>query len=156
MIAAKKIIDKGRRGFLSLIPLAPVAATVAAKEAAATMGLSGPLNAVGYGVGGMPQMAGYANSPVPSGASPWFLDAFKNFMAPETIEGHRINAKGMARILDPDIAAMRSISPAQAYAMQVDRCFERLRKQEKSYLDREMERWTKENPGAALAQKVMS
>lgn len=39
--------------------------------------------------------------------------------------------------------------------MQVDRCFERLRKQEKSYLDREMDRWVKGNPGAALAQKVL-
>lgn len=107
MSAAKKIIDKGRRGFLSLIPLAPVAATVAAKDAAAAMGLSGPLKAVGYGIGGMPTMAGFSQNPVPDGRMPWFIDSLKNFMSPDTIEGHRTSAKGMARILDPDIAAMR-------------------------------------------------
>jgi hypothetical protein len=146
-------IDKARRGFLKLMPAAPLAATVAAKEAAASMGLSGPLNAMSYlgNVG----MAGYGSGPPTMSNTPWFVDAYKNFMSPDTIEQHRASAKGQARLLDADIAAMRSISPAQAYAMQVDRCFERLRKQEKSFIDKEMERWTKDNPSAAFAQKVL-
>ncbi len=147
-------IDKARRGFLKLMPAAPLAATVAAKQAAAAMGLSGPLNAAAFAMGpNTIGMAGYGN-PVPSD-TPWFLDAMKRFMSPETIENHRTNAKGMARVLDADIAAMRSISPSQAYAMQVERCFDQIRKQEKSYLDREMESWTKNNPSAAFAQKVL-
>lgn len=147
-------IDKARRGFLKLMPAAPLAATVAAKEAAASMGLSGPLNAAAFGMGpNTIGMAGYGN-PVPSD-DPWFLDAMKKFMSPETIEQHRMSAKTQARVLDPDIAAMRSISPAQAYAMQVERCFQEFRKREKSYLDKEMERWTKANSGAAFAQKVL-
>jgi len=37
----------------------------------------------------------------------------------------------------------------------VERCFQEFRKREKSYLDKEMERWTKANSGAAFAQKVL-
>lgn len=145
-------IDKARRGFLKLMPSAPLAATVAAKQAAAAMGLSGPLNAASFG-GLSAGMAGYGN-PVPID-TPWFIEAMKNFTSPETIEQHRINAKSQARVLDADIAAMRSISPSQAYAMQVERCFKEFRKREKSHIDREMERWTKDNPSAAFAQKVL-
>lgn len=147
-------IDKARRGFLKLIPGAPVGVAVAAKEVAASMGLSGPINPVAGYLGGN---IGYAKAQAIPGSStvPWFVDAFKQFMSAETIENHRNSAKGMARVLDADIAAMRSISPSQAYQMQVERCYERLRKQEKSYIDKEMERWTKDNPGAALAQKVL-
>lgn len=147
-------IDKARRGFLKLMPAAPLAATVAAKQAAVAMGISGPLNAAAFGMNGLSAgMAGYGNT-VPSD-TPWFIDAMKNFMSPETIEQHRMSAKTQARLLDADIAAMRSISPAQAYAMQVERCFQEFRKREKSYIDREMERWTKDNPSAAFAQKVL-
>ncbi len=147
-------IDKARRGFLKLMPAAPLAATVAAKEAAASMGLSGPLNGAALGLGpNTIGMAGCGNSVPDDG--PWILNAMKNFMSPETIEQHRMSAKAQARVLDADIAAMRSISPAQAYAMQVERCFQEYRKREKSYIDKEMERWTKANSGAAFAQKVL-
>ncbi len=147
-------IDKARRGFLKLLPAAPVAATVAAKQAAISMGLSGPINAAA-GLGGI--STGYGGIPVPSDCqNPWFIDALKTFSSKETIEGHRISARGMARVLDPDLAAMRSISPAQAYQIQVERCFQRFRQREKSYIDREMELWAKQNPAAALAQQVIS
>ena len=146
-------IDKARRGFLKLMPAAPFAATAAAKEAAASMGLSGPINAAGgFGLVGSIGNAGAVPIPI---AEPWYIDALKRFASDETIQQHRAHAKSLACRLDPDIAAMRSLSPSQAYAMQVERCFERIRREQKTYIDQEMERWTKDNPSAAFAQKVL-
>jgi len=147
-----RTINKARRGFLKLMPAAPLAATVAAKEAAATMGLSGPINAANAGLVGGSSL-NFVN-PVTDG-TPWFVEAMKSFMSEEAIERDRLHAKGRARILDPDLAAMRSLSPAQAYAIQVERCFLQIRKENRFHIDQDMERWNKANPGAAFAQKVL-
>lgn len=128
-------VDKSKRSFLALLPSAPFGAAAAAKEAAASMGLSGPLNAAAM-LNGMPISGGEYAGPCNSSGTPWFVNAAAQFMNPETIKVHRQNAMHQARVLDADIAAMRSISPSRAYLMQVDRCFERLRASEKSYIDR--------------------
>lgn len=61
-----------------------------------------------------------------------------------------MQAKSMARVLDPDIAAMRSISPARAYQMQVERCFKTMRDREGGYIKKQLDEWSKQNPGVAM------
>ena len=110
-----------RRGFLAAI----VALPVAAKEAAGKLGLQGPL---GWGVEG-----GLLHGPHPGSALASSADAesfwqrqLRKFTTSRSQQRYRrISARQDARRLDPDLASMRSISPAAAYALQCDRCVAR-------------------------------
>lgn len=146
-------INKARRGFLKLLPAAPFGVAVAAKEAAASMGLSGP---IGANIGGSMAYAGasmYGN-PVSDGGN-WIVDAWKDFNSKQRVESDWMQAKQMARVLDADIAAMRSISPARAYQMQVERCFKIMRDRDAGYLKRLFDEWSKQNPSAAMAAQIL-
>lgn len=153
MSTTRRAIDKGRRGFLALLPAAPFGAAAAAKEAAASMGLVGPIGAsssMAGLVGG-----GALQSCIPSASNEhWIVEALRSFNSPERIKNDMEFAKSAARVLDPDIAALRSVSPSQAYQMQVQRVFKARREHEKNCLKREFDEWAKHNPGAALAAKL--
>ena len=126
-----------RRGFLRLIGVSPVALPVAAKQAAVAMGLGGP---VGSAVGILGGQLGYENAqqcnkPYPDGG--WIRQKIQALHSPQKLAEFREQARHVAR-LDPDIAALRSISPATAYQMQVEREVQRMIRNEKGWLERQL------------------
>ena len=126
-----------RRGFLKLIGAAPIALPVAAKEAAVSMGLSGPLGAGA----GMANTIGYATSiggPMPcdpASEGDYLRSRLAEIMSPQNLSRFRQEAKHEARMLDADIAAMRSISPSAAFSMQIERAVQKRIEQERSWID---------------------
>lgn len=115
-------IDGARRKFMTFLPVAPVAAMAAAKEAiAARMGLMGP---IGYRASS--HYADVVGIPPCSNNEPWFEYTLKNFFTNEEIERRRRHAQSLSRVLDPDLAAHRSLSPAVAYGIQIERCIKRI------------------------------
>lgn len=109
-----------RRNFMAMIGISPIAGPVVAKEAAVAMGLSGP-------IGGALANGGYAISPgapvgLAGGGRSWAqraLDYMNSDVGAREIDA---DARHAARVLDPDLAAMRSVSPAYAYRRQRERC----------------------------------
>jgi hypothetical protein len=125
-----------RRSVLRLIGLAPIAGPVAAKEAAASMGLSA-LTSVGSGLSAGMASVNYG-SPV-GGENSWVNRAIATFNSPAKQRELDARAKDYARILDPDIAAMRSLSPAAAYHLQRARARERVAITEMQWLKDQLE-----------------
>jgi hypothetical protein len=127
-----------RRGFLAAIGFAPIAAPVMAKEAAAKMGMGIRLN---DGPIGIPTISGGSFD---QDQTSWLK---KHLMRFDTEAGRREldeQVRYVARTLDPDLASMRSVSPAFAYAQQRHRCMKRL--------DAER-RWNVTNQIAEAAQR---
>lgn len=118
-----------RRRFLG----AAVAAPVAAKEAAQKMGLES--------LASMPPGAG-ANAGIDSAfinAPPglandvdWAKRGLATLDSPREVAHRALMAKHQARILDADLAAMRSISPSAAYTLQRQRVEHWLRESRRS------------------------
>ena len=107
-----------RRKFLALVGMTPIAAPVAAKQAAVAMGLSGPIGGAGDRVGG-PMLSGHG--PIPVGPNDWAINALKRLASEDGQREIMQDAKAYARTLDPDLAALRSVSPAFAFRRQRDR-----------------------------------
>lgn len=106
-----------RRKFLALVGAAPA---VAKEAASAAMGLSGPIGQISAMVG--------ANAATPSGypistndSGSWIQKALDRLNSDKGRAEIARDAKGMARILDPDLAALRSMSPSVAYRIQRSR-----------------------------------
>lgn len=123
-----------RRGFLRLIGAAPVAAPVALKEAAVSMGLSGPIGMGAAALGGIPANGGYPIGPDKG----WLMKQLTELYSPQKQDEFHQQARHMARVLDADIAALRSISPARAYQMQIERAVAQLTANEKSWIERRL------------------
>ena len=128
-----------RRSVLRLIGMAPIAAPVVAKEAAASMGLMS-----GSGGAVMAAIGQYANVPIGYPIQPMQDEAssIKDALLrlDEDIEENR---RGITAVyLDADIAALRSMSPSVARAIQVDRVVARERRQRKSWLERRLKQLT--------------
>ena len=120
-----------RRGFLKFLSVSPVAAPVAAKEAAYAMGLNGSIG--GLGEHGMAPVGGQIyDGPVSSKS--WIIDQVKSLFSEEERENRRLAALDYGRRLDPDLASMRSVSPAFAYRAQVARSERRIEARQKSWL----------------------
>lgn len=139
------MLMNSRRAFLRLLGATPVALPVAAKEAAAKMGLASITSAAGALPGDtLPTLHG----PVPtaSGGDGWLRDALADLTTPTKQAEFRERAALQAGRLDADLAALRSVSPAAAFAIQRERCFVRVAKYERSWVEREMERFRKNNP----------
>lgn len=119
-----------RRGFLRLIGAAPVALPVAAKEAAVSMGLSGPIGAA--------SAAHPGGSPGAAADKSWVMRRLAEMYSPEKQAEFRMQARHNARVLDADIAAMRSISPSTAFTIQVEREMSRILKTETTWLERQL------------------
>jgi len=133
-----------RRGMLRLIGMAPVAAPVAAKQAAVSMGLRGLGSAAAAGAVEYAGTGRY-DSPVPCPPTPmehaqFLKERLAEMLSPESIARYRQEAKGQARMLDTDIAAMRSISPSAAYEMQLERLVQARIKQERQWIEQSMQK----------------
>lgn len=118
-----------RRKFLSLLAIAPAAVPVAAKEAASRMGLSAvtTMTATAANVGS----SGY---PSPIGEKEYLSDRISQFWTDEMREQRIENARHQARLLDADLASMRSMSPSAAYAIQRGRSVAREERREMGWL----------------------
>lgn len=121
-----------RRSILTMIGLAPIAAPVAAKEAAGRMGLSSicevqNTDLLGHGLIG----------PTPGPDNAWARNGLLKLLGRDPYKMQEIEraARREARSLDPDIAALRSMSPSVAYSIQRKRCEERIFSAEKSWLE---------------------
>lgn len=111
-----------RRSFLSLLAAAPAASQLAAKEAA--MGLSN-ISTSGFGEASSFGATGLQEVAVPKPASWSLSEAVSYFVKAKrsNYENHRIKIE--ARVLDPDVASLRSVSLAQMYAIQLKRIEDR-------------------------------
>jgi hypothetical protein len=131
-----------RRGFLRFMAAAPVALPVAAKEAAAGMGLQGLLGGASFGTN-MPEAGGCnpigypQDACAPVNAADWLKQRLTELMSDESMERMRHDAKHAARYLDPDLAAMRSVSPSFAYGRQIDRHVDRRIAGERKWMERD-------------------
>lgn len=123
-----------RRKFLSLLAVAPAAGPVAAKEAAQKMGLSAVTMAQGGAVDGVP-VGGYGDSSAQS-ESDWVRDEMKEFWSDDARRQRWQSAKWAAKALDPDLAALRSVSPAWAYNMQRTRVLAAVEDERLSWLSK--------------------
>lgn len=128
-----------RRSFLRILGMAPIAAPVAAKEAAVAMGLS---NGVGATVvGSVFANVGNPSGPVPGFDKAWLVNRLSEFnSAAKRDEIKRQFSGGM--VLDADIAAMRSLSPSVARQMQMDRQIDRHIANETHWIRQELSRAT--------------
>lgn len=125
-----------RRSFLSLLATGPVAAPVAAQEAARKMGLVG-LGSLG-GLQSIERNVGTADCvPKPIAEKEWTLTRWSQFWSDEERNYRILRAKDEARILDPDLASMRSVSPCGAYSIQRDRVLNRIERSELSWFERQ-------------------
>lgn len=120
-----------RRGFLKLLGMAPVAGPVAAKEAAVSMGLEGVIAGASMVGGAMP-----SGSPIASGEVDWLRERIRDHVSGESDAEYKANARHDARRLDPDLAALRSVSPAWAYTRQVERAYQRNRQSQETWLSK--------------------
>lgn len=113
-------MNANRRSFLRLMGAAPVGVPVAMKEAATKMGM-----------GGLTQFAPTAPSlyggectipgPPPQDHGQRLKDALAFIGSDDWLDRERRQARFTARALDPDLAAMRSLSPSAAYQLQIER-----------------------------------
>jgi hypothetical protein len=125
-----------RRSFLKLIGVAPVAGPVAAKEAAAKMGLQGVIG--GALMRGGP---GEACAPQPwtqAQEVSWLKENLATWQSDEQREERRYYERDYARQLDGDIAALRSVSPSYAYMKQLDRNVDRRIERETSSIRKQL------------------
>jgi len=132
-----------RRRFLTLIGAAPVAVPVAAKEAAVAMGLSGPVGPASIIEGSM-----LKNAPMAGGIAAdmsWTTRALERLMSEDGRREVSNDAKAYARTLDPDLAALRSVSPSFAFRRQRDRNEIHIMEHRRSELLREISEHAKRN-----------
>jgi len=119
-----------RRKFLTLVGAAPA---VAKEAASAAMGLSGPIGPISAMVGS--NAAAPSGYPISSGdGGSWVKKALERLDSEKGRKEIRQDAKNIARILDPDIAAMRSLSPSVAYRIQIGRVESKLLADRRAYL----------------------
>lgn len=109
----------GRRGFLTLLAAAPVAAPVVAREAAQKAGIA-TLAA------GMPDAPYGGTTPSHPGEGDWIKDTCKRVFSEEWEETRREQMMTyLPHRLDPDLASSRSLSLSAALLIQRDRNIER-------------------------------
>lgn len=125
-----------RRAVLKMMGVAPIAAPVAAKEAAAKMGLRGLAGGIATGLS-----LGRTECPPPMNPIDevaWIKDRLVGWASDEKRSDLFYYERGNARLLDGDLAAMRSISPSFAYTRQLERNVDRVIEHEVSGLRRQL------------------
>lgn len=111
---------KSRRRFMALVGGLVAAPQTAAKAAAQGMGLTTQTGLAAV------QIAGEVGAPMATGPKKWALKEIANWGTDRAKRHRARNAQLLARILDSDLASMRSISPAAAHRIQIDRVTTRL------------------------------
>ena len=121
-------MNTSRRRFFGVLAAAPAAVPVVLKEAASKLGLEGALGgSIAGGASGTPAM------PQPAGGN-WVKKAIKNFWSKSSKRERAQTVEWQSRRLDPDLASLRSISPAAAYQIQRGRYQVRVEEQSWEYL----------------------
>lgn len=137
---------------------AAAAAPVAAKEAAKRMGLES-ITTLGGGGGAPLDSIPSPSSPIPGAhydeselesELEWAKEVLWNLDSPEVRADRARTASHMATRLDADLAAMRSLSPSAAYALQRQRCELILREQRKADMTAIIRRIEKQSGKALL------
>lgn len=133
-----------RRGVLGFLGGAMVAGPGMAQQA-----LSGGLEGLSLGGGGMVEMAGatasyYTGSTkaeIDGGYDPleWPKRELADFLGRSAADLARERLETHVGFLDPDIAGMRSIALQAKIRMQRDRAFERNRAQQRGWLERQLQ-----------------
>lgn len=113
-----------------------MAAPVAAKEAAVAMGLNPSLGGASIGVAPTPMLTSPAS--IGSQLADW-VTRMRDLDRLSARDEMRQQMRG-GMTLDPDIAAMRAISPAMARAMQTERNIDRALASERNWIQREIDR----------------
>ena len=137
--------DVARRSALKMLAAIPIAGPVAVKEAAAKMGM-GSLLGGGAAIGDQIEKAGYGYG-VPSSANigdansmvDWLRSQAERVFTDQNVSIVRksVIRSGEARVLDADLASLRSASPSSAYHIQIERCVaRRLESEQQSWLER--------------------
>ncbi len=135
-------MNVARRGFLKLMGAVPIAAPIAAKEA--MLAASGV--ASGIGVGAVTKYAEIADSQV-AGLKPdgsWadhLRSRLAHYLSPE-YRSQLLREEHPSR-LDPDIAAMRSISPSAQIAIQRKRNVDKYLADRVRKTNHSLEEWAK-------------
>lgn len=135
------MIQEGRRKFLRFLGASAVAAPVAAKEAAIAMGLTNGVGGsmIGAPIGSLAPMSGAKGN----GFDPFYAASevarlkkqIDGLLTDDARDKARREARGSSLVLDPDIAAMRSLSPAAARRLQVERNIGRRIDSERSWIE---------------------
>lgn len=110
-----------RRGFLGLIGSVVAAPQTAAKTAAQAMGLSAPTGLLAAQIvkeGATPGMS--------SGPHEWAVEQIGLFWTDRHKRNRKAEVAMRSKLLDPDLASMRSISPSAAYSIQMSRTQKRV------------------------------
>lgn len=116
-----------RRKFLGLLAVLPSAA----QQAASKMGMSVDMLPVNFGPHEEPQaVPGFGDQ------SGWLKQQISEFYGTSATHERKERARVMARHLDPDLAALRSVSPAAAYTIQRQRAMSYLGRERLDYLRR--------------------
>ena len=140
-----------RRSFLGALIAAPSALPVAAKEAAAKMGMTQFMVGSQSLVGPVNEFSKYPSNVYPSSqdanVSPQDnINYYKNLIRDITSGDRREeiinNCKSSVRVLDSDLAALKSISPATAYNIQMQRNIDKEIKKETSYYEKMIKKMT--------------
>lgn len=84
-------------------------------------------------------MAGFGA--VPTADVGWAREALKDFWSEDKQSEIKARASVYARMLDTDLASMRSISPSAAYSVQMDRTLKREIRAERNYLERTIRKY---------------
>lgn len=141
------MIQEGRRKFLRFIGASAVAAPAAVKESAAAMGLMDGVASGGMYIGSGPVASLSGGFPKVGSCQPSDPILVANkvisekariaaLFTDETRERVRREAQGSTVVLDSDIAAMRSPSPASKRLLQIERNIDRRLHGEKSWIER--------------------
>lgn len=137
-----------RRGMLKLLAAAPAAVPIAAKEAAAKMGLGTSVFGGAAGGGMETARAGYADKAMGPCAMPQamqladYQNQLKRLLSPESLAGIRDAATRNGVQLDPDLASLRTISPSAARQIQIDRNVQRIIASERRWIDKRISELT--------------
>lgn len=118
------MIETSRRKFFGLAAAVPVVATAAATKMGLVSGTSnlgtGAMSASSTLSGGHPGLP-------PSGSFADYLRRqIKEFWSPDAKRQREAEAAQHARMLDPDLASMRSLTPSAAYHIQRGRVVKRI------------------------------
>ena len=117
-----------RRLFMKCIPAAPVAAKEAAKKMGMEIGTRS-VNGVGIPLGNC-----FTSSEVSTSRTDYIRKRLRDLVGDRDQARITDHAKLSARQIDPDIAAMRSISPSFAFVVQLERCQKRIEASERQSL----------------------
>ena len=134
--------DASRRKFFGVVAAVPVVATAAAARIGLVSAAT-PIAGGGSLLSGSAINHGYG-VPTPMGWSDHIKHQLKEFWSPEAKLNREREAACAAKVLDPDLASMRSLTPSAAYHIQCKRMTKRIEESRLADLNSQLSRALKE------------